>query len=264
MTGSMVEYVERSGIQEIVIVSPHLDDAAFSTSGLLLSKVSHKCRVLTVFTQSNAQSDSGWAQAAGFTDPAQEHATRRQEDRDAMTQAGVRFAHLGFGPGEFTPEHAAELARRIASQDAEATGPSSPERILCLLPAGAGLSDRPGNCTYRWRRLTGRHPGASAHPEHLAVRDGLLQHLIVHRCQVGFYNEFPYLWRDWTWRVQRQLRTLSARPVKRFTTPADRESKLRLVDVYASQVALAFGPNRPTLIRAIDRDEEYFVARPEY
>jgi LmbE family N-acetylglucosaminyl deacetylase len=263
MTGSIVEYVERSGIREVVIVSPHLDDAAFSTSGLLLSKVSHRCRVLTVFTQANAQSDPGWAQAGGFADPVQEHAARRQEDHDAMTRAGVRFAHLGFGPGEFTSKHAAQLARRIASQDGEATDPSSSERILCLLPAGAGLSGRRGNSTYRWRRLTGKHPGASAHPEHLAVRDGLLQHLIGHRCRVGFYNEFPYLWRDWTWRVQRQLRTLSARPVKRFTTPADRESKLRLMDVYASQVALAFGPNRQALIRAIDRDEEYFVVRPE-
>lgn len=257
VANSIVRHLERSGIRRVVIVSPHLDDAVFSTSGLLLSAAAPRCEVMTVFTEGSTQSDPAWAQAGGFSDTVAEHDARREEDRAALARLGASCVHLGFRPGRFTPDAAARVAERIAAPKTE----SEPDRgrVLCLLPAGAGLPAGRQRLLGLYHRLTRYPRGVPAHPEHLEVRNRLLPHLQRPGLQVGFYSEFPYRWRDWRWSVRARLGKLCGRPVRRYVERPDPEAKLAAVALYRSQLTLVFGATREEQMRRIDRDEEYFA-----
>lgn len=254
---SIVRYLERSGIRRVVVVSPHLDDAVFSTSGLLLSAAAPHCEVMTVFTEGSAEADPAWAQAGGFADTVAEHDARREEDRLALARLGADCVHLGFRPGRFTPDDAARVAERIAAS--KETVHPAPARLLCLLPAGAGLPAGRQRLLGLYQRLTRCPRGVPAHPEHLEVRDRLLPHLRRRGLQVGFYSEFPYRWRDWRWSVRSRLGALCGHALRRHVERPDPEAKLAAAALYRSQLALVFGATREEQMRRIDRDEEYFT-----
>jgi len=254
---SIVRYLQRSGIRRVVIVSPHLDDAVFSTSGLLLSAVAPRCEVMTVFTEGSTEADPSWAQAGGFADTLAEHHARREEDRQALARLGVACVHLGFRPGGFTPEGAALVADRIALPGAAAA--PSPGRVLCLLPAGAGLPAGRQRLLGLYQRLTRCPRGVPAHPEHLEVRNRLLPHLRRPGLQLGFYSEFPYRWRDWRWSLTARLGRVCGYPVRRYVGRPEPAAKLAAVALYRSQLSLVFGATREEQMRRIDRDEEYFA-----
>ncbi|HMM53350.1 MAG TPA: PIG-L family deacetylase [Burkholderiaceae bacterium] len=253
----MIRHLERSGIRRVVIVSPHLDDAVFSTSGLLLSAEAPNCEVMTVFTEGSAESDPAWAQAGGFADTVAEHEARREEDRVALKRLGADCVHLGFRPGGFTPDDAARVAERIAMP--QETTDAGRGHLLCLLPAGAGLPAGRQRLLGLYQRLARCPRGVPAHPEHLEVRNRLLPHLRRRGLQVGFYSEFPYRWRDWRWSVRARLGALCGRPVRRYVERPDPDAKLAAAALYRSQLTLVFGVTREEQMRRIDRDEEYFA-----
>lgn len=257
MAKSMIRHLERSGIRRVVIVSPHLDDAVFSTSGLLLSAAAPHCEVMTVFTEGSTEADPAWAQAGGFADTVAEHDARREEDRLALARLGAGCVHLGFRPGSFTADDAARVVEQIAPPKT-ALDPTR-GHVLCLLPAGAGLPAGRQRLLGLYQRLMRCPRGVPAHPEHLEVRDRLLPHLRRRGLQVGFYSEFPYRWRDWRWSVRARLGKLCGRQVRRYVERPEPAAKLAAVTLYRSQLALVFGTTREEQIRRIDREEEYFA-----
>jgi hypothetical protein len=259
----LFDFMAQQGIGRVVIFSPHLDDAAFSTCGLLLSGIAPACHVVTIFTESSPDVDQSWALAGGFADAMHEHVARRREDRDAMRRLGVRFTHLGFKPGAFTVAAAHDvLDRMLSAADRSARG-SRDREVLCLLPAGAGFAGRLRHFLWRCNRLLGRPGGAPAHPEHMLVRDRLLRALDERCFRVGFYSEFPYLWLDSArilkWRLERSC----GGRVDRFEVNVDPWRKLGVVEMYASQAPLVLGMTAEERLRTLGRAEEYFIAMPK-
>ncbi len=256
MAEDLLRWIDAAGIAEIRIVSPHLDDAAFSTAGLLLSPLAPRCRVITVFSEAAADADAAWAMASGFASPAAEHAARRQEDASALAGLRVRFEHLGQRPGPWSPDAASEVAARVLAT----TNPPFSGRMLVLLPAAAGGEQLPGALARGVARLARRPLGAPAHPEHRQVRDGLLPSLLASGARVGFYSEFPYLWNERSAALASRLATMAGRRLAHHLLRVKLAQKLALAQVYRSQLVPVLGAKAAWRKRVLDRDEEYFIA----
>jgi LmbE family N-acetylglucosaminyl deacetylase len=261
-SGRLLSFLAREGIGRVVIVSPHLDDAAFSTCALLLSTLAGDCHVATVFTEGSPTLDASWAREAGFADSVDEHAARRVEDRAAMSRLGVGFSHLGFMPDAFTPA----LAHAVVDAAAAAAGvPASGEGdpgVLWLLPAGAGRSRRVHEALRRCCQWLGRPAGARAHPEHRLVRDRLLAVLQERGCRFGFYGELPYVWLDpapiLSWTLGRACRG----PFERVSVDVDPRVKLQVCEMYASQAPLVLGDTLEERLRVLAHAEAYYFPAP--
>lgn len=255
MADDLLRWIDTAGITEVSIVSPHLDDAAFSTAGLLLSPLAPRCCVVTVFSEAAADADPAWAAAAGFASPAAEHAARRQEDAGVLSGLRVRFEHLGQRPGPWSPGDASELAARVLAP----TSPRSTAQTLVLLPAAAGGEQLPGAIARGIARLARRPLGAPAHPEHRQVRDGLLPSLLASGVRVGFYSEFPYLWNERPGALASRLAALAGRRLAHYALRVKLPQKMALAQAYRSQLVPVLGAKAAWRERVLDRAEEYFI-----
>lgn len=145
----------------MLIISPHLDDAALSCSLRILERPSES-RVVTVFggTPSEEATPNEWEALTRASSPASRATSRQEEDRAAWSSVGARFEHLAIH--EHMPPHirrgriAAALEPLLASDD------------LLLLPAGIG-----------------------GHPDHVLVRECCLE-LLSSTQRVVLYGELPY------------------------------------------------------------------------
>jgi hypothetical protein len=143
----------RQRIARVCVVSPRLDDAAFSVAEFLRAPGLPPREVYTVVTAARADSDARHAVAVGFADPLCEFEARRKEDRDAMALLGVSFEHGGAEVDRFTPEVAASTATRILARAALTQVPN--DRLLVLLPAACG----------RWRNAARDPKTVAPHPQ---------------------------------------------------------------------------------------------------
>lgn len=243
--------------KRLCIISPHLDDAGFSTLAALQCSVFEHRRVVTVVTEAGPAAGPDWARSAGFSHPAAEFVARRAEDRHALGGIGVDVEHLGVATGG-SQELIDGSIRRFLEGEA-----SLLDGTLYLVPGGAGGARlRPGPSRLL-NRILRRPAGAAAHPEHLAVRSALVAGLsgIADAC-FGFYAEQPYLWNDSASRLRRELEQLSGVRLETIRVQADTDGKLRVARQYASQFPLIFGANPGFQRRALGRAEEYFLAVP--
>jgi len=84
-------------------ISPHLDDAAFSSGGLI-SYLADRTRVvvISVFTEAGRDNHSlsayEWIKTCGYTknEAKKFYSDRRKEDRQLFSKLGVEIIHLGF------------------------------------------------------------------------------------------------------------------------------------------------------------------------
>ena len=254
MPEALLDWIARTGVAEICIVSPHLDDAAFSVGGLLLSPFGRCCRVLTVFTAPAHDAETAWARAAGFNDVQEELSARRREDELAMKAINVRAEHLAHTPDCWGWEQANDVHSRIAG-----TGVLAQAQGLVLLPAGAGGSRLRGPLGRGWSRLLRRPQGATSHPEHKQVRDLLLPLLLRSVSAVGFYAELPYIWNDRLTTLMASLAALAESPLVHRRLQPDVRRKAQLVQLYPSQVALTLGAKQSWRDRVLAHDEDYFI-----
>jgi hypothetical protein len=227
----------RQRIARVCVVSPHLDDAAFSVAEFLRAPGLPPREVYTVFTAARADSDARHAVAMRFADPLCEFEARRKEDRDAMALLGVTFEHGGAEVDRFTPEVAASTATRILARAALTQVPN--DRLLVLLPAGAGATL--GATQRLWRRILRRPFGCQPHAEHEWVRDGLWPHLLSVGVQVGLYAEMPYLWVDSVDALLARLRGPASQTLMAYRLPTDPVWKLEVARCYRSQYQSEFG-----------------------
>ena len=250
---SLRSWLQAQGVGWICVVSPHLDDAAFSIATILAAPALPVREVWTVFSATTSEGDLAYAQAMGFADPLQEFEARRAEDRDAMALLGVPYRHVGAVAAQFGTGNAAALAVSILEAARTKAGGA---RTLVLLPAGAGVEL--GAAARLWRRLLRQPTGCRAHAEHERVRDGLAGALGTDSL-VGYYAECPYLWSEGAGRLGARLQNHTGRALRAVGVPADVTLRLNVARAYRSQFVAEFGASAWYQQRSLSAPEWLFL-----
>jgi LmbE family N-acetylglucosaminyl deacetylase len=226
----------------VLVVSPHLDDAVLSAFAFLQRR---HTTVLTVFTGSPRPDEaSDWDRGLGHDDAVEIMRIRLAEDERAFASLPVdtiRMALLENGYRSAPmPQHDIDAMREAVRAWIEA----AQGRGVVLVPAGAGAVD---NFVYRRRWNTTapllRVPGGGLpHPDHLAVRDEVIDEALTNGARVVLYEELPY---RWTGRGDRAVERVAARvgcTATRFQVDVDQDAKAAGVTCYASQLPGLFRP----------------------
>ena len=248
----IVAWLDSRGIDQVVIISPHLDDAVFSLHGLI-SAVPEVTEVVTVHTEGSPDVAVGWAHAAGFADRLEEHAARRREDERAMEHIGCRFRHLGVRSGELSE---AVARRHVRTLWGSAAGRAA--STLILLPAGAG-SNRLISPAKRWVRRILRQRVWMAHPEHESTRDYFRKALSGIPLQLGFYADVPYSRHVAPTQLVERFSESLLNPLHHVRIKPDPAKKRVAVEFYASQVELLFGGKMSYRRRLLGGEEHLFL-----
>jgi len=249
-------WLDQLGVDNVVVMSPHLDDAVYSLAGFL-GAAQNRIEVITLFTDAAPGQSSEWGRAAGFTTNEAENLARRQEDILAMNRLGCRFQHLGLRPGEATEASISHVAKAI-----ELAQPDGLGSTLVLLPAGAG---GPPPRSRFWRlalRVMRRPGGAMPHGEHVRTRDLFWQVLAGSRARIGLYAELPYAWAHSEQKLQLHLRMVLDCQTERVQYCPDLELKTQLVELYRSQLVPIFGQRPAYRRRVLARNECIYVVEP--
>lgn len=249
------DWLKQRGIDRVVVISPHLDDAVFSVAGLLKA-ASGLTEVITLITAAPPGPPSEWTRATGFADNEAESTARRREDVAAMTRLGCRYRHEGLSSGE----RIEALARRVASGLHE-DRPGGLAGTLVLLPAGAGAPPPRSLLRRLLRRALRRPVGALPHGEHVQARDHFWQAMAGSDASLGFYAELPYAWAQSDRQLQQHLHGALGCVTEQLQFQPDVEDKLELIGLYASQVAPILGPPAHRR-RVLARGESLFIAWP--
>lgn len=243
------DYLRTNHLHSISIISPHLDDAAFSLTSFITRVDIPELEVYSVFTESD-KPDSHWSNAMGFESPAEEFSVRRNEDIQAMNMLNVSFTHAGFEAHSFNAQKAKTIAETILHKKVA-------EQTLILLPLGAG--GQINFLTRLWRRVFKIPTGCEVHQEHVMVRDllaGLFSDKLV---TIGFYAEFPYLWANNKESFPGFLKNIYQRNYECFPIPPDVERKFSIARCYKSQFEAEFGTKEYYQKRTINIPELVFL-----
>ncbi|MFG1675334.1 PIG-L family deacetylase [Micromonospora sp. NPDC049282] len=209
----IVALTDLLGPDGVLVVSPHLDDAMLSTTGLL-TRLGRPTVVATVFAGSpdQARSVSDWDRYCGFDDASGAARVRAEEDRIACAVLGATALHLtgvdgayGGGGGGLD-----ELRAVLAGL---------PDGTTVLLPAGIG-----------------------GHQDHVRVRNDGLRWL-TGRTRVGvqLYADLPYAAALWHWGAEGSERVLGDRHALRTIAMLDdppAEAVLRWVRLSGAEWAV--------------------------
>jgi hypothetical protein len=211
----------------LLIVSPHLDDAALSCAALLARE--EALDVLTVFAAAPDPPRRGWWDAeTGFADSAESVAARRREDGAAFSESPHRVRLLELLEGQYldSPRGGAD---GLAIADAVAEWVGRAGGGFVAVPAGAGRSGR-------LDRLRRTASGAPRHPDHVFVRDAVLAALASSRATPLLYEEVPYLWGAPADREAKRVARARGLRAEPLVLRVDREAKARRLAAYASQL----------------------------
>jgi LmbE family N-acetylglucosaminyl deacetylase len=211
---------------DVVVISPHLDDAVFSLGATIAKMVRSGAtvRVLTVFAcdpRSSAPA-AWWDRNAGFRSEGEAATARRAEDELACSILGAKSQWLPFSDASYehnVDDETIKVAVHEAVEGAE----------VVLLP---GFPLR--------------------HVDHLRLTGLLLAHPF-RAARQGLYVEQPYAKWDGGRRFWHRpslpaaIEALVDRPVqwtRLAADPRDRRAKLRAASAYESQLPLLARPSR--------------------
>jgi LmbE family N-acetylglucosaminyl deacetylase len=237
----------------LLIVSPHLDDAALSCSTLLARSL--PVDVLTVFAGApDPPRRSFWDQACGFADSSEALAARRAEEAAAFAGSPHRVTSMDLLEGQYLEGRrrrgeALSIVERVEHWCATA------DEAIVVMPAGAGLRRLRGSGRFGRLRPVRGHV---QHADHVFVRDALLRALRRRpRTTLLLYDELPYAFsRSADREVRRATRRTGFRPVL-GEIPIDAHAKADRLKAYASQVPHVAGDGRrlddPGSLPAVER-----------
>ena len=229
--------------EKVVVLSPHLDDAALSCAGLLAA-VHDKTRIVVATVScanpskredNDATAGSGRARR-GFTPPQE----RRKEDMRAMRALGCNFVHLGFADcvdrRSATSGELIYRQERVRWQRPSLEDSAHMEELFIVL-----------------KRLCGRMGqvlvvcplGIGFHVDHLICAQVVLR-LMRTGANVLFYEDFPYvanpMRRDgFADSPNAAMERLGVEPIERLVLSYDPQKKEEILMLYESQVPKLFG-----------------------
>jgi hypothetical protein len=233
----------------LLIVSPHLDDAALSCAALIARPL--PVDVLTLFAgEPDPPRQGGWDRTIGFPDSAASMRVRREEERAAFAGTPHRLHLLGLLAGQHLAGPRPE-GDRGAIADAVMRWNGQAEHGVVAIPAGAGLT--PGRLRGRIRRIVGATLRPTQHPDHLFARDAVLEEVIplADDVQVVLYEEFPYSWVKGADDSVARLARRHGLAAERVAVRVDRGVKAGRIALYATQV-----PHLGVDGRRVDRPED--------
>ena len=218
----------------LLVVSPHLDDAALSCAALLAR--SEPVDVLTVFAGEPRPPRQGpWDYECGFSSSAESVPIRRAEEEAAFAETPHRLAFMDLVEGQYVDwQHGEREAEAIGSairRWVENNGP----RATVAVPAGAGrVLGRARACLAPILKL---RPVQERHPDHVFVRDAALRVLARLAGVVPIlYEELPYALDVSAVReARRAAAAWGWRPVE-LVVEVDRDAKAARIGAYATQV----------------------------
>jgi LmbE family N-acetylglucosaminyl deacetylase len=204
----------------LAVISPHLDDGAFSCGDLLACHPG--ATVITVFAglrEAARDAVTPWDRACGFRSACEAIAARRKEDRAAMAVLGARPCWLDFEDSQYAarPPGTATIAGALR----KALDRLQPDTVL--LPLGLFHSDH-----HLTHQAALRLVAENRYTRWLAYEDAL-------------YRKLPDL-------LQQRLRQLESGRIsaghwhRRMSRP---DIKRRSVSCYASQLRGLATPGRP-------------------
>lgn len=273
----------------VLLVSPHLDDAALSCAALVAR--TEPIDVLTVFTGRPVPPRSAdWDRACGFADSDEAVSARLDEERAAFADTPHRLVQLDLLEAQYlddprAPGDAVALGRFVTGWIGRLEGTAG----TVALPACAGrvyhglervvgtprgerralikrLAGRPGRALLSWvnRRLVLRDDPV-VHGDHRFVRDAVLDALAGTATPVLLYEEVPYLWGQPA--DDEVARTAGRRGLRAtpLTVTVDRAAKARRVAEYRSQVPHLFCKDGKPLDTpdGLPARERYWLLRPD-
>jgi LmbE family N-acetylglucosaminyl deacetylase len=241
VSATLLDHYDWGSFERVVVLSPHLDDAALSCGGLLarLRGVVSRLVVTISCSQPTARPSVNKARARnrrGFAPPSE----RRREDTAAMQAIDCDFVHLGFADAIYrrSPTSGALIYRRdrghITSPPIDDAG--HVEELFVVL--------RRMVCDMG-RLLLVSPLGVGHHVDHLICAQLALR-LASKQRSLLFYEDFPYIVRDTVLdgrrdEPRRAFERLGCQPGRRLAVPYDLEDKMRLLMHYGSQVPILFG-----------------------
>lgn len=242
MTGRLLlDQLDFDAFERVVILSPHLDDAALSCGGLLHALQGVSTLVVTLCSGNPPQRASPDGR---HTAPARRgHVSpriRRAEDIAAMRAIAAEFVHLSFPDAIY----------RRNTQTGKLIYPSARERWVAPNAEDAAHIEE----LYRLLRricldlgpiLLVSPMGIGDHVDHQITALVALR-LAAAGASLLFYEDFPYVANPDSGRgdgdgPHAALARLQLEPNERFIVPVDVDGKMRLLRHYVSQVPVLFG-----------------------
>ena len=225
--------VDWSTVERVIVLSPHLDDAALSCGGLLAALRGHVSRLVVTVTCADAKARKGHINPA----------PRRLEDRQALASIDCDVAHLGFADAIYRRSPISGQLIYAGIRERMAAPPIDDAahveelylvmrrlcldmgRVILLSPMAVGQHVDHVLCAHVAVRLLGNSP------------------------DLFFYEDFPYVVGGVLADVpdddpQRALRRLNQAPAECVRVPIDAERKLALLRHYPSQMPLLFGDDQ--------------------
>lgn len=231
--------IEWNRLERVVVLSPHIDDAALSCGALLDGLAGRVSRlVITIGCGNPGTPDPtgrGTRQRKGFAPMSR----RRREDIDAMNLLGCDYVHLGFQDGIYrrspvTGDLIYRHPRRKWSAPKIEDSAHIEEVFLTLRRL----------CHNMGPILIFAPMGIGSHVDHFICAMIALR-LASSRVRVLFYEDFPYAVDGNVGKgadsPQEALARLGRMADRRFFVPVDVERQARLLLAYASQVPALFG-----------------------
>lgn len=246
----------------LLIVSPHLDDAALSCAALLDGP--ERPDVLTVLAGIPDEPRVGWSERhMGFPDSTATMTARRVEENAALGGATgslelMELLDADYLDGERSGADAEALHERVSSWLAAHPGGA------VALPAGAGR--RRGRIRARLESLTGGpRGGVLPHDDHLFVRDAALPAIVSAGPPAAalLYEELPYMLGGGAERGVLRLAASLGLRAEPLELHVDVARKAERIAHYASQLGhLAEVGPRLDDPGAIPASERYWILRP--
>ncbi|MFT7116281.1 MAG: LmbE family N-acetylglucosaminyl deacetylase [Rhodoferax sp.] len=245
-TAALTSAVPWDEIERVIILSPHLDDAALSCGGLLNFLIGRKaaCLVISIYcgTPAPVKNGDGTLRNAlrkGHVSPR----LRRREDVAAMHSANADFVHLGFLDGiyrrspltnQFIYRHAREkwVAPRIDDL-------AHVEELYLVLRR---------HCLHLGRILLVSPMGIGQHVDHTIVARVAVR-LAEQGVSVLFFEDFPYVVNQKVGQGSQDnplqaLGRLGQETVSRLVLPVNVNAKADVIRHYHSQIPALFNDDQ--------------------
>jgi hypothetical protein len=236
----------------LLLFSPHLDDAVFSCAALV--ERPEPLDVLTVFTGAPDPPRQGWWDAqCGFASSIESIPARLLEDEAGFAGTPHRRSYLELLELQYAARRTSVEREKLADQAREWLV-GNPGGTVAV-PAGAGCSQT--RAAHWRRRLLRRRCSPPQHPDHVFVRDAVLEVVASTDAEALLYEEVPYLWGEpGDGEVARVAGRLNRR-ADLLVVDVDRGRKAERIAAYASQIREISPPHgrldEPSTLPKIER-----------